>query len=61
MSIKNIKEKELLINLSKTFGQDVDPSIVEEVNKQKDFENNLKHSARQNWMICRKCGPDQLA
>ena len=50
MSIKNIKEKELLINLSKTFGQEVDPSIVEEVNKQKDFENNLKHSARQNWM-----------
>jgi hypothetical protein len=50
MSIKNIKEKELLINLSKTFGQEVDPSIVEEVNRQKEFENNLKNSARQNWL-----------
>ena len=50
MSIKNIKEKELLINLSKTFGQDIDPSIVEEVNRQKEFEQNIKQSARSNWI-----------
>ena len=50
MSIKNIKEKELLINLSKTFGQEIDPSIVEEVNRQKEFENGLKEAARNNWL-----------
>jgi len=50
MSIKNIKEKELLINLSKTFGQDIDPSIVEEVNRQKEFEKSIKDSARNNWI-----------
>jgi len=50
MSIKNIKEKELLINLSKTFGQDIDPSIVEEVNRQKEFEQSIKQSARSNWI-----------
>lgn len=50
MSIKNIKEKELLINLSKTFGQDIDPSIVEEVNRQKEFEKGIKDSARNNWI-----------
>ena len=50
MSIKNIKEKELLINLSKTFGQEIDPSIVEEVNRQKEFENGLKQAARNNWL-----------
>jgi len=50
MSIKNIREKKLLINLSKTFGQEIDPSIVEEVNNQKEFEQNLKNSIRQNWL-----------
>ena len=50
MSIKNIKEKELLINLSKSFGQEVDPSIVEEVKKQKAFEENIKTSIRSNWI-----------
>lgn len=50
MSIKSIKEKQLLVNLSKTFGQDIDPSIVKEVNRQREFEQNIKQSARSNWI-----------
>jgi hypothetical protein len=30
--MRSIKEKELLVNFSKAFGQDVDPALLEEVN-----------------------------
>jgi len=48
MSIKSIKEKQLLVNLAKSFGQDVDPNLVAEVEKHKKFENNIRESIRSN-------------
>lgn len=48
MSIKSIKEKQLLVNLAKSFGQEVDPTLLEEVNKHKAFENNIRESIRSN-------------
>jgi len=46
--MKSIKEKQLLVNLAKSFGQDVDPNIVAEVEKHKKFENNIRESIRSN-------------
>jgi len=48
MSIKSIKEKQLLVNLAKSFGQNVDPQLLDEVNKHKAFENNIRESIRSN-------------
>lgn len=48
MSIKSIKEKQLLVNLAKSFGQDVDPNLVAEVNEHKALENNIRESIRNN-------------
>ncbi len=48
MSIKSIKEKELLVNLAKSFGQEVDPTLLSEVEKHKKFENNIRESIRSN-------------
>ena len=44
MSIKSIKEKELLVNLAKSFGQKVDPNLLSEVEQHKKFENNIRES-----------------
>ncbi len=46
MSIKSIKEKELLVNLAKSFGQKVDPILLSEVEQHKKFENNIRESIR---------------
>lgn len=48
MSIKSIKEKQLLVNLAKSFGQEVDPLLLEEVKKHQEFENGIKESIRTN-------------
>ena len=48
MSIKSIKEKELLVNLAKSFGQKVDPTLLSEVEQHKKFENNIRESIRSN-------------
>jgi hypothetical protein len=48
MSIKSIKEKQLLVNLAKSFGQEVDPFLLEEVKKHQEFENGIKESIRTN-------------
>lgn len=48
MSIKSIKEKQLLVNLAKSFGQDVDPDIVKEVEEHHKLETGLRKSVRSN-------------
>ena len=48
MSIKSIKEKQLLVNLAKSFGQEVDPLIIKELEEHKKFEDNIKGSIRNN-------------
>ena len=48
MSIKSIKEKQLLINLAKSFGQEVDHSLVEEVNNHEKLINTVKENIRSN-------------
>jgi len=50
MSIKSIKEKKLLVNLAKSFGQEVDDSIIEDVNKHTQLENSIKASVRDNFL-----------
>jgi len=51
MSIKSIKEKQLLINLAKSFGQSVDSAILEEVRQHKEFENGIRESIRSNALL----------
>lgn len=48
MSIKSIKEKQLLVNLAKSFGQQADPLIIKELEEHKKFEDNIKGSIRNN-------------
>lgn len=48
MSIKSIKEKELLVNLAKSFGQEVDASLVEEVKEINKLKNKVKESVKTN-------------
>lgn len=48
MSIKSIKEKQLLVNLAKSFGQDVDPDIAKEVEEHHKLETGLRESVRSN-------------
>lgn len=48
MSIKSIKEKQLLVNLAKSFGQEVDISLVEDVEKHKQIENKIRQNIRSN-------------
>jgi len=48
MSIKSIKEKQLLVNLAKSFGQQVDPNIIKEVEEHHKFESNIRDSIRTN-------------
>lgn len=48
MSIKSIKEKQLLVNLAKSFGQEVDPLIEKELEEHRRVENNIRESIRSN-------------
>jgi len=48
MSIKSIKEKQLLVNLANYFGQKVDKSIIEDVNIRNNLVNNIKENIRSN-------------
>ena len=48
MSIKSIKEKQLLVNLAKSFGQEADLSLVEEVNRHNEMVNNIRTNIRSN-------------
>lgn len=44
--MKSIKEKELLVNIAKLFGQNVDASLKEEVNEHKKLVNNIRDNIR---------------
>lgn len=46
--MKSIKEKELLVNFAKQFGQEVDPSLVEEVEQINAIRNSVKSSVQEN-------------
>ena len=46
--MKSIKEKEMLVKLAKSLGQEIDDSIVQEVTEHKKFENNIRESIRSN-------------
>jgi hypothetical protein len=46
--MKNIKEKQLLVNFAKAFGQDVDESISREVNAINEVKLNAIKSIREN-------------
>ena len=48
MSIKSIKEKQLLINLAKSFGQEADPTLIAEVEEHRKFESGIRNSIRSN-------------
>lgn len=48
MSIKSIKEKQLLVNFAKSLGQEVDQSIIDDLNEHNNFEKNLKLSIKSN-------------
>jgi hypothetical protein len=39
MSIKSIKEKELLVNFARQMGQEADPRLVEEVKQINSIKN----------------------
>lgn len=49
MSIKNIKEKVILVNLAKQFGEQPDPKIIAEIEQHNKLQNKLKSSIRQNF------------
>ena len=46
--MKSIKEKELLVNFARSMGQDVDPRLVEEVERINSIRNSVKASVSEN-------------
>jgi hypothetical protein len=46
--MKSIKEKELLVNFAKSLGQDVDPTLVEEVEQINSIRTRVKNSVQEN-------------
>lgn len=46
--MKNLKEKELLVNFARSMGQDVDPDILEEVEQINAIKNRVKTSVQEN-------------
>lgn len=48
MSIKSIKEKELLVNFARAMGQAVDPKLAEEVDRINAIRNSVKASVSEN-------------
>ena len=46
--MKSIKEKELLVNFSKAFGQDIDPALLEEVAAFKTIKDSVQVSVKKN-------------
>ena len=46
--MKNIKEKELLVNFARSMGQEVDPGLVEEVERIKSIKASVRKSATEN-------------
>jgi hypothetical protein len=48
MSIKSIKEKELLVNFARQMGQEVDPRLVEEVNQINSIKARVRESVSEN-------------
>ena len=46
--MKNLKEKELLVNFARSMGQDVDPVILEEVEQINIIKNRVKTSVQEN-------------
>jgi hypothetical protein len=49
MSIKNIKEKQLLVNLAKQLGEQPDPKLIEEIESYNKLQNNIRSSIRENF------------
>ena len=48
MSIKSIKEKELLVNFARAMGQEVDPRLVEDVERINAIRNRVRESVSEN-------------
>jgi len=48
MSIKNIKEIELLVNFAKSLGQSPDPKMVEQVREHYEFQKKIVDSVKAN-------------
>jgi len=46
--MKNIKEKELLVNFARSMGQAADPGLVEEVERIKSIKASVRKSATEN-------------
>lgn len=46
--MKSIKEKELLVNFAKSLGQEVDPTLVEEVEQINSIRTRVKNSVQEN-------------
>ena len=51
MSIKSIKEKELLVNFAKSLGQEIDPRMVEEVERLNQIKARIQESVKENVFI----------
>jgi len=51
MSIKSIKEKELLVNFAKSLGQEIDPRMVEEVERLNKIKAQIQESVKDNVFI----------
>ena len=49
MSIKNIKEKQLLVNLAKQLGEQPDPKLIEEIESYNKLQNSIRSSIRENF------------
>ena len=48
MSIKSIKEKELLVNFARAMGQEVDPRLIEDVERINAIRNSVRASVSEN-------------
>lgn len=51
MSIKSIKEKELLVNFAKSLGQEIDPRMVEEVERLNKIKVQIQESVKENVFV----------
>ena len=46
--MKSIKEKEILVNFAKSLGQEVDPALIEEVERYKTIKAQVAESVKRN-------------
>lgn len=48
--MKNLKEKQLLVNMARMMGQDPDPAVVKELERYNKIQESVRSSVRENFL-----------